>query len=87
MKTDMIRLRIAILLVCALLFASESHSASLRQINRMIKRKEYASAMAALEKELPELRNRPAFLRKTAVPLRRMLRINIFEGPRLETDR
>ena len=58
MKTEMIRSRIAILLVCALLFASEVHSASLKQINRMIKRKEYASAMAALEQELPELRGK-----------------------------
>ncbi len=54
----MIRSRISILLVCALLFASEIHSASLRQINRMIKRKEYASAMTALEKELPKLRGK-----------------------------
>ncbi len=54
----MIRSRISILLVCALLFASESHSANLRQISRMIKRKEYASAMAELEKELPKLKGK-----------------------------
>ncbi len=54
----MIGTRIAILLVCSLLLASESQGESLRQINRMIKRKEYESAMTALENELPRLKGR-----------------------------
>jgi tetratricopeptide (TPR) repeat protein len=58
MKIEMTRSRIAILLLCATLISSESYSASLRQINRMIKRKEYEGALSELERELPKLRGR-----------------------------
>ncbi len=77
MKTEMIKTRIAILLVCTLLLTSESRSENLRQINRMIKRKEYDSAMAALEKELPRLRGKD---RSKGLLLRAQLETDFYDA-------
>ena len=73
----MIKTRIAILLVCTLLLTSESRSENLRQINRMIKRKEYDSAMAALEKELPRLRGKD---RSKGLLLRAQLETDFYDA-------
>lgn len=46
---------IAAVLICALLFPAAAEGASLRQIRRMIERKDYAEARTALEEKLPSL--------------------------------
>ena len=58
MRTSAASILVAALLLYSVLFPTEAEGASLRQIRRMIERKEYADARVALTERLPSLDGR-----------------------------